>query len=333
MDDAITGNKLDLMTQLIHVSMDAATASDGGISGVQRADYISVGTVPQLARLLRASSPARAHGTHQEQDVLIQAGAGTGKTWSMRQLTLNLAKFLERSAEPVPLVPLLIPVQRLALLMRAFPGNAELLNQDLVRFFIHHAFSGDEQLMLLMAYDLRALLPLIDGIDEGAGLKHTIEDFIMKQLAPAGFRVVLTSRPEGVRLQRYSDEFVIMSLRSLSDAQQNELVLKQIGQSEIFERLTALGRKRREQPASSLAENDEDIAFFRAKYGEMYGAGLTEVRWANGLLLTRSHCVGLAPAVTYEWPVVGGRWAASNVLVPCGRACGRAGVTPRRATR
>ena len=95
---------------------------------------------------------------------------------------------------------------------------------------------------------------------------------------PETFRVVLTSRPEGVRLQRYTDEFVIMTLRNLSDAQQSELISKQIGQNKIFTHLSALCRKRREGSTAELAEDDVDFAFFRTEYGGVYGPGLTEVR-------------------------------------------------------
>ena len=69
---------------------------------------------------------------------------------------------------------------------------------------------------------------------------------MVEKLAPEGLRVVLTSRPEGVRLGMYKKEFVIMNLEKLSDEQQKELIARQIGDNPFFEHLSetvALRRK------------------------------------------------------------------------------------------
>ena len=189
-EDAITGNMLDLQTQTIRVSAEArgAKATDGA-KGVRRA----VETMPDLLEPLLLPAPERKHGTVPEQDVIIRAEAGTGKTFGLNQLTLLLATSLQTPNDAVPLVPLLLPVQRLAVLMR----QAELDTQpdDLIRFFIEREYSGADQQLLLMAYEMRALIPLIDGVDEGADLKQTIETFIVKQLSPSGLRTGTRHHP------------------------------------------------------------------------------------------------------------------------------------------
>ena len=90
----------------------------------------------------------------------------------------------------------------------------------------------------MQAHSLRALIPCIDGIDEGADLKEVIETYLVKKLAPMS-RTVLTSRPEGVRLSMYQEEFVIMNLKPLTMEQQNTLISLQIGDNEFFKQLSA----------------------------------------------------------------------------------------------
>ncbi|MGB1959477.1 MAG: AMP-binding enzyme, partial [Luminiphilus sp.] len=48
-----------------------------------------------------------------------------------------------------------------------------------------------------------------DGVDEAAGLRDQIEDFVHKEIVPSGNRVLVTSRPEGVQLSSYSKTFVV----------------------------------------------------------------------------------------------------------------------------
>ena len=150
-EDAITGNKLNLREQTIEVTTDAGVDATGtGISGVQRADYLAAKSMSDLAKLLLTPSPDRAQGIHTEQDVLIRAEPGTGKTWAIRQLALMLATELQQPGnEPVPLVPMIVPVQRLAVLMRK--ASAREREGDLVKFFIEKTFSGNERTMLLQA--------------------------------------------------------------------------------------------------------------------------------------------------------------------------------------
>jgi hypothetical protein len=55
-----------------------------------------------------------------------------------------------------------------------------------------------ERLMLLQAYEMRAVVILLDGVDEAAGLRDIVEAFVHYELVPSGNRLVVTSRPEGV---------------------------------------------------------------------------------------------------------------------------------------
>jgi hypothetical protein len=75
---------------------------------------------------------------------------------------------------------------------------------DLLRAFIV-AQTEEEATrnLLLQAYEMRALVCCIDGVDEAAAMKGRIEDLVLKTLVPRGIRTVVSSRPEGVRLERY----------------------------------------------------------------------------------------------------------------------------------
>ena len=70
----------------------------------------------------------------------------------------------------------------------------------------------------------------LDGVDEAAGLASVIEREVLEQLLPAGFQVVVTSRPEGImHPDRWADKCVIMNLRPLTHEQQMHLVKQQVG--------------------------------------------------------------------------------------------------------
>eukprot|EP00959_Pyramimonas_sp_CCMP1952_P242144 5061629-Pyramimonas_sp.AAC.1 len=171
-----------------------------------------------VSRILLKPSPKRAHGTHEAQGVLIRAAPGTGKSWSMLQLQYMLAKELVSHAdagadagantEGVRLVPLLVVVQQLVVLLveqaQARSSNSTVVTNgdsgsNLLVDYIHWKFRErrQERDMLLQAYDMRALVVLLDGIDEAAGFKHRIEEFLVNELVPMGMRTVATSRPEG----------------------------------------------------------------------------------------------------------------------------------------
>jgi hypothetical protein len=85
--------------------------------------------------------------------------------------------------------------------------------------------------MLLQAYQMRALVCCIDGVDEAAAMKGKIEDLVIERLVPTGIRTVVSSRPEGVRLERYKS-FVVLNLSPLSDEQQRAMLLLQLKDGE-----------------------------------------------------------------------------------------------------
>jgi hypothetical protein len=110
----------------------------------------------------------------------------------------------------VRLVPIVLFVQRIVFLIRDGARGG------LLQLYVESAYAGKKydgwRRMLMQAYDMRALVVLIDGVDEAAGLRDEIETFIHNELVPSGNRVLVTSRPEGVSLHRYVGRFVVMNL-------------------------------------------------------------------------------------------------------------------------
>ncbi len=232
------------------------------IMGVQLEGWSSIEDIRGLVPLLTTTSKLRSAGGHDAQPVLMRAGPGTGKTWSMQQLVFLLARRLNRSGaaeenaaaeaaaaaydDPVPLAPLVIYVQKLTRMMaqlRTQIGEElsarRLSNLVLDYVRVEYADRDSERRFLEQAFQLRSLVVLLDGVDEAAGLKEMIEDFVHRALLPMGFRVVVTSRPEGVRLRLYARHFVIMNLKPLTAQQQSDAINKQLSNSEFYNHLHA----------------------------------------------------------------------------------------------
>ena len=302
-EDAITGNRLRIDDQLVYIGINADDGKTEG--GVKRSGkWADISNIADLAELMTSPSSSRTHGTHAAQGVLVRAGPGTGKTVSLSQLTRIMAvKLLRESPEPpattapgpsatvapadgdvamnpVQLVPLLLNVQRLASYMKksmqSLAGTA-----DLLREYIALEYDGDEKSLLLQAYEMKALVLAIDGVDEAAGLKSRVEDLVLLSLAPSGVRLCVSSRPEGVRLERYA-AFVVLNLSPLSETQQRQAIAFQLKDSKEFDHLTSLSKLFR--AARDAGRSDADAAAaVAADGGAHYEQAAGWMRAAHGL--------------------------------------------------
>ena len=124
-----------------------------------------------------------------------------------------------------------------------------LRTRTMLAWYIERNFVGQEQAMLLQAHTMRALVVLIDGVDEAAGMKEAIEEFVHKEVAVSGNRLVVTSRPEGVRLELYVDRFIVINLLQLSDEQQRRVINSQMKGNVFFDHLMSLSAIRKGQDA------------------------------------------------------------------------------------
>eukprot|EP00913_Durusdinium_trenchii_P016530 g15536.t1 len=221
------------------------------IAGVQDRSFAKVQDIAEIVPLLLhpCRLQGRLHGAHSSQPVLIRAEAGTGKTWSMQQLLFLLASELSRPEKDskLRLVPLLIPIQKLARMLRK-ANSEEGYPSNLVLFYIQAEFSdGRTRRLLEQAFEMRSLIVMLDGIDEAASMKLAVEDYVTKTLVPMGVPLLVTSRPEGIRKRLYSRDFVIMNLKPLGQDQQHKIIEKQLQKNNFFRHLLAFHGARREQ--------------------------------------------------------------------------------------
>ena len=232
--DAITGNYLTTTRQLLDIVLCTST------QGTRRPGYSDMPTIKALAEPLLEPSPHRHYGSYSTQPVLVLAPPGSGKTWSAIQLVHQLASQcarLARKPKAACVVPVLVYVQRLVRITATLPAGSELNERHLFEYLAYEfqnendtgdSRASDWMTMLVQAYEMRSLIIVVDGIDEAAGRRDIISNFVHNTLVREGFRVVCTSRPEGVQVPSFTSRFVIFDLTPLSDAQQRRACAMQL---------------------------------------------------------------------------------------------------------
>ena len=154
-------------------------------------------------------------------------------------------------SEGIPLVPIIVFVQRIVRLLRELGDDPSALLQDpkgLMRWYIDNQFADkkEERTMLMMAFEMRACVVLVDGVDEAAGMRDIVEAFVHFELVTSGNRLVVTSRPEGVDLDDYKPRFVVMNLLELSQEQQRNVIQMQLQGNAFFEHLVNIAECRKD---------------------------------------------------------------------------------------
>ena len=133
----------------------------------------------------------------------------------------------------MPLVPILLPVA--SLVMFAMECERVPNAHEILSWYIGITFTGEEgkgsRDLLTMCLEMRALIVIIDGIDESEPMKPTIHSLILDALVPSGLRLVITSRPEAIPDAYHS--FPAYRLKELSiDQQEATIRLKLSGATE-----------------------------------------------------------------------------------------------------
>lgn len=97
---------------------------------------------------------------------------------------------------------------------------------------LEHGVQSDVYLMQRQALISRRALIILDGIDEGGAVRDEIERHIVEVLAKQGHTVVVTSRLEGLNVELFAEAFEHLTLKPLSDSQQQELIEKRLSGKE-----------------------------------------------------------------------------------------------------
>jgi len=130
------------------------------------------------------------------------------------------------------MIPILIRIQRLQRRLLSEETKAVLATQwNWVDAYLQleYGANSDTYLMLRQAMCSRCALILLDGIDEGGAARNEIESHITDVLAPQGHTMLITSRPAGVRENRFMTHFYRVELNPLTDAQQRQVVEQRLG--------------------------------------------------------------------------------------------------------
>ncbi len=222
--------------------------------GQSRPEFTAVKDVKELLELMLSQGD-------DQPPILIRAKAGTGKTWSARQLVRHLATHEGQNKMNAAdrTIPMLIYVQGLVRELRNVSGkdiSNFLRAHSLVELHINTAYRDQREFkeVLLDAFRRRQLLVVLDGVDEAADLSQMIEVFIFDQLIEQGHRVLVTSRYEGVQLDERYRDFVVMDLSPLSEDQQRDITRNQLGKNEHFEHLLQFSSIRSEHDRIYLSE-------------------------------------------------------------------------------
>lgn len=271
-EDAITGNSLWIKDQLVKVDVKASTQGATNTLLGRGVDDVST-----LTDILCTPSPRRISGEHPAQALLMRAGPGTGKTWMCKQAVWMLAEVLQHTNDwkGVRLVPFIMYVQQIIYILRDVSkedvdaiSGAQLFTKYVDEIHTQHAE------MIKQAWEIRALIVILDGVDEAAGMREMIEDFVLNSLVASGNRVMITSRIEGIAdLGPYqARNFSVLDLKELTNEQQRIVIRTQMDGNEFFDHLLALGELRRgmENAYASLKESS------RAQLESMYMRPPTE---------------------------------------------------------
>ena len=181
----------------------------------------------------------RVAGSFSLQPLLICADPGSGKTFLVQQVAYFLAKAVvaasgSKGSRRLVLVPLVIRVQKLVALLAARQD----ITMDTLKRYIRstHQRARAVATMLETAVELRAVVLLVNGLDEATGPhRKKIEQFVVQTLPEHGCRVLVTSRPVGVRLDDYWEyrlRFAVLDLEPLNDKQQSKFVEKRLTEAE-----------------------------------------------------------------------------------------------------
>ena len=205
----------------------------------------SVRNVKDLAeKLMKSNDFDRICGCFDAQPIyLTSPESGSGKSWFCEQLQYFVAEpavdWLDETVEGVALVPLLIHVNHLERELRWLNEQDRLEEvissaHDLLPWYISITYGGERneprRRVLMQAFEMHALLVIVDGVDEAVDFGPLVLGLIFDVLRAYGHRLVVTARSD----QIYSDlfhHFVKYNLCPLSVAQQKTAFTLQLGKN------------------------------------------------------------------------------------------------------
>ena len=258
MTDALTGRRLDVMTQCVAINMVGA---DGG--DIREARSLSDWLCARYADLCQGgvvNTPSAI--------ALLVGPPAAGKTSLMSQVIVH-----SLDAE---LVPVFIKVQRLqrSLLLQpeAF-GKAWNWVDAYLR--LEHQDQPTVYYFLRQALLSRRVLLLLDGLDEGGAKRSEIERHVTEVLAPQGHVMLCSSRPAGLNYADFVD-FRRLELSPLREDQQEQALQQRLGADRVGPLLKYLKALPAGEDGQRVTANPLMLSMVASVYEIRQGVGMPE---------------------------------------------------------
>jgi hypothetical protein len=235
--------------------------------------------------------------------VAIFARAGAGKSWMMAQLKWLFSK-ARRTGAAAEWVPVFVAVQAIASALHVlFAGlaSADLKREAavaltidwLVEHVVAPRMAPAITAMLGEAVASERAVFVFDGVDEGGALREVIEDLILA--VGRQHRVVVTSRPEGVRRQLYEDGgYLLLSLRPLTTEQQQQMIDKRLtpgsGAQTFFANLMPFSASRRMMDLLFAQHFPDQLILQKRKASGQPGGTIRQRRARQARVRRRADC-------------------------------------------
>lgn len=240
--DGITGSTMDVTQQAVNITMMAhdqkVQRNETKVAAhphpwTAHVDLKKIADVHQLATVICQEPTNPRDGIRL---FTIVAAAGAGKTWLVKQALNYLVSAYQQKRQHVAAC---ITVQSIAFELArqdTSEGSAPQLGLgdfggDLMEWYLSVKYTSNARFrsLLLDAYHSRRLVLILDGLDEAPNLKDTIQEYLCGPLVLSGTKVIVTSRPEGIRTRRFRlHGYVQFSLELYSDDQQRAILRRQL---------------------------------------------------------------------------------------------------------
>jgi hypothetical protein len=219
--DPLSGVRLDVRQQCVSIEVTAAQGETGGLLPEWR-DVHGLAEFMVSLHAQRCRGDAGARGC-----LLLTAPPAAGKSCLMQQLITIVG-----TAELVPILVRVQRLQRLLLMDEHRDTFARAWNWVDAYLRCTHGEQSDLYRLLRQAMAARRALLLLDGIDEGGTNRDAIERHVTEVLAPQGHLMLVTSRPAGLREERFAAHFLRLRLGPLTEVQQQEVVARRVTDAE-----------------------------------------------------------------------------------------------------
>jgi hypothetical protein len=303
--DAITLNVLKTGDQLVKIGLKSGSVTHG----FELNNVLDVAKYAKQAPLFDCKEARYLlHGSWKPRDgqrlpLLVEAKAGTGKTWMTTQLQYHLSADVQSCS-----IPLLLPLQQIAVHlqnMEGFRRQPSWFDRNITLGLLIEVASyswpkdqrADFRRCLFEAFSRREVVVILDGIDEASDLAQAVVDFMHKVVVAGGHQLVTTSRPEGlfnVRAESLNG-FLTVQLLPFSQEDQKKVLEQQFTTNPRFFKYLFKFKEEKDKMDQIYSENFDEKASLAITSIE--GVKLDATHKFGGLPVSQQTLLGFAAQV------------------------------------